>query len=996
MPLRGRRKGLPSSDSATDAAINYAYNAGCTILAATGNENASTISYPAVHANVIGVGAASPCGERKRSSSSSTEVNSGVSTDPNGYTCDGERWWGSNYGTTVQDAAGAVDIIAPTILPTTDLLGSAGYDPSDYSGFFNGTSCATPYAAGVAALVKAHNPTWTPAQIRAQLVNTAQDVTSVESGTGWDRYTGYGMVDAAAAVGGGSTGSAPVAAFSGTPVSGDFPLTVNFTDSSSNSPTSWSWTFGDGGSSSSSNPSHTYTTAGTYTVSLTVSNAYGSDTDTKTGYITVTTPATGGDYATLPYSTGFESGSLDSYWETFSDNTGRVQITTVNTPHSGSYHMTMDCSSNGTYSTNEAWLYLDLSGESQVDLSFWWKDFSDETHSTDGVYISDDGGASFVKVQDLNGASYSTVWSEWAVDIDEVAAANSVSLSSTFVIKFQQYDNYTMTTDGMAFDDIAVTAGAAGDPPVASFSGTPTSGDYPLTVSFTDASTNVPTSWAWNFGDGGTSTAQNPSHTYTAAGTYTVAMTATNAFGSDTMTRTNYITVTTPQTSGDYATIPYSTGFESGVLDNYWTTASDNNGRVLITTANTPYSGSYQMTMDCSSNGTYSTNQADLALDLTGETEVDLTFHWKEFGDETHSQDGVYFSDDDGASFVKVQDLNGSSYSNQTWQTFTLDLDALASANGLDLTGTFIVRFQQYDNYTITTDGFAFDDIEVTVGSGNGGGSAITSETEDNGSIATSNGPVGNGTAVSGTISSSSDDDYFWFDVDTAGNINISVAIGSSADLDWYLYNSSGTQVDRGYTVSNPEAGSYTASVGRYYVRVDGYNGATSSYTLTVDGGLAPGQRSPREGRPADDLRAGPERSQPVQPDDQDLLRPAQGQPGAAAHLRYARSPGPDAGRRDDRGRTTGSDVERLRRQRRPRPLRRVLLRDPGRGLPGDPQDDPAEVASIVPPQGGDNEAAPGTCPGPFFFPFAAEASTERPAPRTGTRPGALRPGTTS
>ena len=53
------------------------------------------------------------------------------------------------------------------------------------------------------ALIKSKNPTWTPTQIRDQLRTTAQDVTSVESGAGWDRYAGYGMVDAAAAVGGG-------------------------------------------------------------------------------------------------------------------------------------------------------------------------------------------------------------------------------------------------------------------------------------------------------------------------------------------------------------------------------------------------------------------------------------------------------------------------------------------------------------------------------------------------------------------------------------------------------------------------------------------------------------------------------------------------------------------------------------------------------------------------------------------------------------------------
>jgi len=80
------------------------------------------------------------------------------------------------------------------------------------------------------------------------------------------------------------------------------------------------------------------------------------------------------------------------------------------------------------------------------------------------------------------------------------------------------------------------------DPPVAGFSATPTSGDAPLTVEFTDLSTNNPTEWSWDFGDGGTSTEQDPSHEYTAAGTYTVSLTATNAYGSDDEEKTDYIT----------------------------------------------------------------------------------------------------------------------------------------------------------------------------------------------------------------------------------------------------------------------------------------------------------------------------------------------------------------------------------------------------------------------------------------------------------------------
>lgn len=62
-------------------------------------------------------------------------------------------------------------------------------------------------------------------------------------------------------------------------------------------------------------------------------------------------------------------------------------------------------------------------------------------------------------------------------------------------------------------------------------------------IKFTDKSTNAPTSWAWDFGDGGTSTLQNPSHTYAANGTYTVKLTATNAFGNDDEVKTGYITV---------------------------------------------------------------------------------------------------------------------------------------------------------------------------------------------------------------------------------------------------------------------------------------------------------------------------------------------------------------------------------------------------------------------------------------------------------------------
>ncbi|MDP3451645.1 MAG: PKD domain-containing protein, partial [Bacteroidales bacterium] len=65
------------------------------------------------------------------------------------------------------------------------------------------------------------------------------------------------------------------------------------------------------------------------------------------------------------------------------------------------------------------------------------------------------------------------------------------------------------------------------------------------TVQFTDQSLNTPTSWSWEFGDGGTSTLQNPSHKYTTPGNYSVSLTVTNEHGSDSKTKADFITVST-------------------------------------------------------------------------------------------------------------------------------------------------------------------------------------------------------------------------------------------------------------------------------------------------------------------------------------------------------------------------------------------------------------------------------------------------------------------
>ncbi|AKB42594.1 cell surface protein [Methanosarcina vacuolata Z-761] len=89
--------------------------------------------------------------------------------------------------------------------------------------------------------------------------------------------------------------------------------------------------------------------------------------------------------------------------------------------------------------------------------------------------------------------------------------------------------------------------------PVAAFSANPTSGKASLTVAFTDKSTGIPTKWKWSFGDGKTSTQQNPKHQYLQEGKYKITLTVSNAAGSSTVTKTNYIKVTTNTRPGIYS-----------------------------------------------------------------------------------------------------------------------------------------------------------------------------------------------------------------------------------------------------------------------------------------------------------------------------------------------------------------------------------------------------------------------------------------------------------
>jgi PKD repeat protein len=93
--------------------------------------------------------------------------------------------------------------------------------------------------------------------------------------------------------------------------------------------------------------------------------------------------------------------------------------------------------------------------------------------------------------------------------------------------------------------------------PTADFTATPTNGVAPLSVTFADTSAGSPANWAWDFGDTGSSTLQNPSHSYATAGVYTVQLIASNSGSSSTNTKAAYITVITPlQSWSNYYGVP--------------------------------------------------------------------------------------------------------------------------------------------------------------------------------------------------------------------------------------------------------------------------------------------------------------------------------------------------------------------------------------------------------------------------------------------------------
>lgn len=324
----------------------------------------------------------------------------------------------------------------------------------------------------------------------------------------------------------------PTANFTATPVSGCAPLLVQFSDASTGGVTSWQWDLGNGVNSVLQNPSTTYATPGTYTVTLTATNANGSNTKTMTGFITVlsspivafTTPDTAG---CPPLTVNFTNttnpvtpGAATYNWSFGDGNVSTAQSPTHIYIASGIYSVTLTATNSGgcTQSFTKT-NFIHVFAPPVADFNVPAVDVC-LPPATANFTTTVNGTAPYTYNWDFGDLTTGT-----GNNPSHVYGATGSYIVTLIVTDANGCKDTVVKT---AFINIGATQ-ASFTPPVGACLGSP----------FTFANTSVgATTFSWDFGDGGTSTATNPTYTYTTAGTYTVTLIAQSANCADTTIQT--------------------------------------------------------------------------------------------------------------------------------------------------------------------------------------------------------------------------------------------------------------------------------------------------------------------------------------------------------------------------------------------------------------------------------------------------------------------------
>lgn len=379
----------------------------------------------------------------------------------------------------------------------------------------------------------------------------------------------------------------PVADFTTTKMNGTVPLTIMFNDTSTNSPTSWYWEFGDGNSANARNVTWVYNNPGIYTIKHSATNNWGTGWLNKTNYIT----ADDGYIPPIPpvsisnlHNGTVTNNSISWIWTNPGDSDYADLVVYKNNVLFATYP-----------NTTTSVIWTNLSASSQYTISTHTEDISGYLNSTwinatvttlsnpvpqpppvaafSGTPVSGTSPLTVTFTDSSTGNPTSWSWTfgdNSTVNATQKNPVHRYNSSGVYTVKLTVTNTTTGSNTTMKSNYITVTTPIV--PPVASFTGTPLNGSAPLTVRFTDSSTNTPTSWNWNFGDGNTinSTAKNPVHTYLSNGIYTVSLTATNAAGSDTKTKTSYVIVSS-LSQYTIINVPYTIVIFNGTGSTIWT-----------------------------------------------------------------------------------------------------------------------------------------------------------------------------------------------------------------------------------------------------------------------------------------------------------------------------------------------------------------------------------------------------------------------------------------
>jgi len=329
----------------------------------------------------------------------------------------------------------------------------------------------------------------------------------------------------------------PLAQYVAEPVSGDKSFVVTFTDASVGDITTWLWDFGDGVTNTLPSPTHTYTAVGAYTVTLTVSGPDGMDTLTRINHIIVNEPPPVAGFTASPTSgvrpltVVFTNTSTGVYTTSLWDFGDRVTSTLESPTHtytiSGVYPVTLTVSGPGGSDTLTRTNYITVYAPVQADFT---------AAPTSGV-----APLTVVFTNTSTGVYTTSLW-----DFGDRVTSTLESPTHTYTIGGVYPITLTVSGSG-GTDTLSHTHFITVYTPVqAAFNASPTSGFAPLTVVFTNTSTGDYTVSLWDFGDSVTSTRESPTHTYTLPGVYTVTLRVSGPGGTNTKTRTNYVSVYEP------------------------------------------------------------------------------------------------------------------------------------------------------------------------------------------------------------------------------------------------------------------------------------------------------------------------------------------------------------------------------------------------------------------------------------------------------------------